>query len=46
MEGILIIATIALKWKMRLVPGQRIKLDPAITLRPKYGIKMKLIQRK
>ena len=45
MEGILIIATIALKWKMRLVPGQRIKLDPAITLRPKYGIKMKLIQR-
>ena len=46
MEGILIIATIALKWKMRLVPGQRIKLDPAITLRPKYGMKMKLIQRK
>lgn len=46
MEGILIIATIAQKWKMRLVPGQRIKLDPAITLRPKYGMKMKLIQRK
>jgi cytochrome P450 len=46
MEGILIIAIIAQKWKMRLVPGQRIKLDPAITLRPKYGMKMKLIQRK
>jgi cytochrome P450 len=46
MEGILIIATIAQKWTMRLVPGQRIKLDPAITLRPKYGMKMKLIRRK
>ncbi len=44
-EGILIIATIAQKWTMRLIPGQRIKLDPAITLRPKYGIKMKLVQR-
>ena len=46
MEGILIIATIAQKWTMHLVPGQRIKLDPAITLRPKYGMKMKLIRRK
>jgi cytochrome P450 len=46
MEGILIIAVIAQKWTMRLVPGQRIKLDPAITLRAKYGMKMKLIRRK
>jgi cytochrome P450 len=46
MEGILIIAVIAQKWTMRLVPGQRIKLDPAITLRSKYGMKMKLIRRK
>jgi cytochrome P450 len=44
-EGILIIATIAQKWTMRLVPSQRIKLDPAITLRPRHGMKMKLIQR-
>ena len=46
MEGVLIIAIIAQKWTMRLVPGQRIKLDPAITLRPKNGMKMKLTQRK
>ena len=45
-EGTLIIATIVQKWTMRLVPDQRIKLDPAITLRPKYGMKMKLIRRK
>jgi cytochrome P450 len=44
-EGILIIATIAQKWTMRTLPSQRIGLDPAITLRPKYGMKMKLIQR-
>jgi cytochrome P450 len=46
MEGVLIIATIAQKWTMHLVPGQRVKLDPAITLRQKYGMKMKLIQRR
>jgi cytochrome P450 len=46
MEGVLIIATIAQEWSMHLVPSQRIKLDPAITLRSKYGMKMKLSQRK
>jgi cytochrome P450 len=42
MEGILLIATLARKWEMRKIPSQRVKLDPAITLRPKYGMKMKL----
>lgn len=46
MEGVLIIATLAQKWEMRKVSTQRIKLDPAITLRPKYGMKMKLKLRK
>jgi hypothetical protein len=46
MEGVLIIATVAQEWSMRLVPSQRIKLDPAITLRSKYGMKMKLSQRR
>ena len=45
MEGMLIIATIAQKWTMNLTKDQRIKLDPAITLRPKYGMKMKLTLR-
>jgi cytochrome P450 len=45
MEGILIIATIIQKWSMRVVSSQRVKLDPAITLRSKYGMKMKLSQR-
>ena len=44
-EGILAIATIARKWKMRLESGHRIELRPLVTLRPKYGMRMKLIQR-
>jgi cytochrome P450 len=42
MEGILVIATIVRQWKMRLVSGHRVELDPAITLRPRYGMQMKL----
>jgi cytochrome P450 len=45
MEGILILATIVRQWKMLLVPGHRVELDPAITLRPRYGMKMKLERR-
>jgi cytochrome P450 len=40
MEGILLIATLAQKWRMRLVPDQRVEVRPVITLRPKHGIKM------
>ena len=45
MEGILVIATIVRQWKMRLVSGHRVELDPAITLRPRYGMQMKLERR-
>ncbi|MBI1871453.1 MAG: cytochrome P450 [Chlamydiae bacterium] len=45
MEGILLITTIAQKWKMILDPHQKIALQPAITLRPKYGMRMKLEKR-
>jgi cytochrome P450 len=44
-EGILLVATIAQKWKLRLDPGQKIALQPMITLRPKYGMKMKIYAR-
>ncbi|MER3446659.1 MAG: cytochrome P450 [Candidatus Dadabacteria bacterium] len=46
MEGVLIIATIAQKWQMRLVPGHPVELQPLVTLRPKYGMIMTLDQRK
>jgi len=45
MEGILLIATIARQWQMRLVPNHPVVLKPVITLRPKYGMRMTVIRR-
>ncbi len=45
MEGILVIATIARRWKMQVIPEYPIVLQPLVTLRPKHGIQMKLIDR-
>lgn len=41
-EGILLLATLARKWKLTLVPEQRVEVKPLIVLRPKYGMRMKL----
>lgn len=45
MEGILLVATLANKWKLNLMPEQKIGLNPLMTLRPKYGMKMKIEKR-
>ena len=45
MEGILILATIAQRWRPQLVAGHRVEPQPLITLRPKYGMKMILEER-
>jgi len=45
MEGILLLATIAQKWRLHLSKDQQIKPQPLITLRPKYGMKMKIEKR-
>jgi cytochrome P450 len=45
MEGVLLLATLARRWQLRLVPGQRIALQPIVTLRPKHGIRMRLESR-
>ncbi len=42
MEGVLILATLAQKWKLQLVPGHRVEPQPLITLRPKYGMLMQV----
>lgn len=39
MEAILALATIAQRWRVRPVAGQKIELQPKITLRPKNGIR-------
>ena len=45
MEGTLILATLAQQWRMRLVPGYRADLWPAVTLRPRNGMPMILERR-
>ena len=45
MEGVLLLATIGRRWRMRLVPGQRIEPHPRITLRPKNGVRVTLTRR-
>jgi cytochrome P450 len=40
MEGVLLMATLAQRWKMRLVEGHPVEPQPIVTLRPKYGMKM------
>jgi cytochrome P450 len=40
LEGVLILATFAQKWKLRLVPGHPVEILPLITLRTKHGMKM------
>jgi cytochrome P450 len=46
MEGVLVLATIARRWRMSLDPRQRIALGPIVTLRPKYGMRMQLTARR
>ena len=45
MESILLLATLAQKWNLRLIPGHPVEPEPLITLRPKYGMKMTIEQR-
>jgi cytochrome P450 len=40
MEGVLVIAAIALGWRLRMAPGQQVDTRARITLRPKYPIRM------
>ncbi len=41
-EGVLVLATLAQRWKMRLVPGHPVATRAVITLRPQHGMKMTL----
>ena len=45
MEGTLVLATLARRWKLRLGLAQRVELEPLITLRPKYGMRMSVERR-
>jgi cytochrome P450 len=42
MEGVLVLATLGQKWRLRLVPDHPVEPEPLITLRPKHGMRMRL----
>ena len=44
-EGTLLLATLAQRWRMELVAGQRVAMKPMITLRTRYGMRMLLKSR-
>ncbi|MBI2797396.1 MAG: cytochrome P450 [Gemmatimonadetes bacterium] len=41
MEGVLTLATIGREWRLRLDPSQVVALQPIVTLRPKFGMRMR-----
>jgi cytochrome P450 len=45
MEGVLLIAALSRKWRMRLEPGHPVEVQPLITLRPKHGMRMTVHKR-
>ena len=42
MEGILVIATVAQRWRLRLIPGHPVEPQTLVVLRPRYGMRMRL----
>jgi cytochrome P450 len=45
MEARLILAVIAQRWRLELAPGQEVVPQPVITLRPKNGLRMRVVAR-
>lgn len=41
-EAKLILATIAQRFRLRMIAGQLVEMNPLVTLRPRYGLKMML----
>ena len=46
MEGILLLATLAQRWAMHAVPSHPVEMQPLVTLRPRYGIQIRVQRRK
>jgi cytochrome P450 len=45
MEGVLVLATIASRWRLELDPAQRVVPQPLVTLRSRYGMNMQTVRR-
>jgi cytochrome P450 len=44
LESMLILSTIAQRWRLTMAPGHPVEPAPALTLRPKYGMRMQISQ--
>ncbi|HEY9721655.1 MAG TPA: cytochrome P450 [Oscillatoriaceae cyanobacterium] len=45
MEGVIVLATIAQRWRLELEPGHPVVPQPLVTLRPKHGMRMRVLPR-
>jgi cytochrome P450 len=45
MEAVLVLAALARRWRLRVAPDQRVEFQPAVTLRPRHGIRMTVSRR-
>jgi cytochrome P450 len=45
LEATLVLATLGRAWRFHLVPGHPVATEPLITLRPRYGLQMRLERR-
>jgi cytochrome P450 len=45
MEGVLLLATIAQRWRLLHDPAHEVALEPLVTLRPKFGMRMRVVRR-
>jgi cytochrome P450 len=45
LEATLLLATIARRWRFELDPTQQVALQPVVTLRPRFGMRMRAIRR-
>jgi cytochrome P450 len=46
LESVIVLATVAQRYRLRLVPGHPVVPEPLITLRPKFGLRMHLEPRR
>ena len=46
LEATLVLATVAQRYSLALLPGQSVELHPSVTLRPRRGLKMAVVEKK
>jgi cytochrome P450 len=45
MEGVLVLAAVAQRFRLRAIPGHRVEPEPYVTLRPRHGLPMRVERR-